>query len=100
MDFAYKKLDASCFQDFTDHLKIPCMDIQCTTEWNEEQAIAFLHTNTVPKEDSSVKVTIYKKPTLLNQYLNSASNHPLEKNISMVKTLQHKATVVITEGTD
>lgn len=83
MDFAHKKLDTSCIHEFTDHLKIPGND-----------------TNTVPKEDRSLKVTIYKKPTLMNQYFNFVSNDPLEQNISMVKTLHHKATVVITEGTD
>ena len=51
-----------------------------------QQLPALLDTNTVRKEDGSLKVTIYQKPTHTDQYLSVQSNHPLVYRLSVVRT--------------
>ena len=56
-----------------------------------------LITCTVIKPDRPLDITIYRKPTHTDQYLNFASNHPLEHKLGVIQTLFHRAESVITD---
>ena len=55
-----------------------------TTLGKKEGAVAFLDTNSVRKEDSSLKVTIYRKEMHTGQYLIFELDHPLEHKLGVV----------------
>ncbi len=71
-----------------------------TTEGEESNGLTFLDTNTIRREDGSLKVTIYRKPTHTDQYLHFSSNHLLQHKLGVVQTLHHRAKSVITEEED
>ncbi len=63
VDDTHTKLKKDHAQSFTDHLNCLDHDIKFMTEDEVDNALAFLDTNTIKKEDGSLKVNIYKKPT-------------------------------------
>ena len=85
---------------FTEHINAidPC--IKFTSEPEKDGSLPFLDTSTTRKQDGSLKITIYRKPTHTDQYLNFASNHPLQHKLGVVRTLYHRADSVITDEAD
>ena len=65
-----------------------------------ERGLAFLDTLSVINEDGTIKTRVYRKDTHTDQYLNFESNHPLEHNRGVVKTLAHRAKTVVSERDD
>ncbi|KAI8496553.1 hypothetical protein Bbelb_258520 [Branchiostoma belcheri] len=75
-------------------------DIKFTTEEEQNKTLPFLDTLTVVKDDGSLDIRIYRKPTHTDQYLNFSSNHPLEHKLGVIRTLFHRADTIITNPQD
>ena len=97
VDDTCMKLDSGCSQY---HLNNLDQDIMFATEKEEGRGLFCLDKNTMRKADGSLKVTIYRKPTHTNQYFSFTFKHPLDHKLNALNTLLHRASSVITEGTD
>ena len=80
-----------------EYLNMEDEDIKCTTgevvkeiegvENRTERWLAFLDTLSVINEDGMIKTQVYRKDTHADQYHNFQSNHTLEHERGVVKTL-------------
>ena len=69
--------------------------------WNcQDGKIPFLDILIVKKEDGSVKLLTYRKPTHTDQYLNYKSHHPLHQKMGVIRTLFDKKDRIVTEDDD
>ena len=55
----------------------------------EDGTIPFLDTIVKPEEDGSLSITVYRKPTHTDQYLQWDSRHNLSAKFSVINTLSH-----------
>ena len=86
--------------EFTEHFNQIDPNIKFTSEAEEENKLPFLDTCINIRDDGSTLITVYRKPTNTDQYLNFHSNHPLNHKRSVVKTVFECTTEMITEETD
>ena len=105
VDDTHSKHKKALLEEFTDHLNTIDPDIQWTCEvpktvGSDDNALAFLDSLSCVKADGSLKLKIYRKATHTDQYLNFASNHPIEHKLSVIRSLYHRATSVVTEPED
>ena len=69
--------------------------MQFTVANNEKDAaITFLDTIVKPDTDGKLSITVYRKPTHLDQYLQWYSHHHLSAKYSVISTLTHRAKTV------
>ena len=90
-------IDNDRAQDFTDHINSLDPDIKFTNDPEKEGCLPFLDTLVTRQADGSVKVSVYRKPTHTDQYLAFESHHPLEHKLSVIRTLFHRADIVVTD---
>ena len=57
-------------------------------------AIPFLDTIVKPEADGSLSITVYRKPTHTDQYLQWDSHQNLSAKFSVINTLSHRAQTV------
>jgi len=100
VDDTHTKLKRAYADEFTAHINGIDPNIKFTFEPQENNSLAFLDTLTVINPDKSLKITIYRKATHTDQYLNFDSNHPLEHKLSVIRTLYHRAKNIVTEDAD
>ena len=82
-------------QDFLQHINSVEPAIQFTVENNKEDgAIPFLDTIVKPEVDGKLSITVYRKPTHTDQYLQWDSHHHLSAKFSVIHTLSHRAQTV------
>ena len=82
-------------QSFLQHINSVDPAIRFTVEDNKEDgSIPFLDTIVKPEADGSLSITVYRKPTHTDQYLQWDSHHHLSAKFSVIQTLSHRASIV------
>lgn len=74
-----------------DHLNSVRPSIQFTTELEKDGALPFLDTTLRRKEDGHLDITVYRKPTHTDRYLNFNSHHPTRVKRGLVRCLYDRA---------
>ena len=84
-------------QLFLDHINNIDPAIKFTVEGNQDYGtIPFLDTLVKPEVDNSLLISVYRKPTHTDQYLEWDSHHNLATQYSVIGTLTHRAKTVCT----
>ena len=82
-------------QGFLQHINSVDPAIRFTVEDNKEDgSIPFLDTIVKPEADGTLSITVYRKPTHTDQYLQWDSHHHLSAKFSVTHTLSHRASTV------
>ena len=82
-------------QGFLQHINSVDPAIKFTVEDNKDDgSIPFLDTIVKPEADGTLSITVYRKPTHTDQYLQWDSHHHLSAKFSIIHTLSHRATIV------
>ena len=82
-------------KDFLQHINSVDPAIKVTVEDNKEDgSIPFLDSIVKPEVDGSLSISVYRKPTHTDQYLQWDSHHNLSAKFSVINTLSHRAKTV------
>ena len=82
-------------QGFLQHINSVDPAIRFTVEDNKEDgSIHFLDTIVKPEADGTLSITVYRKPTHTDQYLQWDSHHHLSAKFSVSQTLSHRASTM------
>ncbi len=100
VDDTFSKLKMMYVDSFLNHLNNQHPRIKFTTETQENNKIAFLDTLIHVLPDKSTKVTIYRKATHTDQYLDFNSNHHVKQKIGIISTFENRIEQLITTEED
>ena len=82
-------------QNFLQHINSVDPAIKFTVEDNKKDgSIPFLDTIVKPEENGGLSITVYRKPTHTDLYLQWDSHHILSTKFSVINTLSHRAKTV------
>ena len=81
-------------EEFHAHLNSIDPHVQFTCEVEQEGAISFLDTKTTRRTDGSIVVTVYRKPTNTDKYLDFDSHHHIQHKRAVARTLLDRATSI------
>ena len=80
---------------FLQHINSVDPAIRFTVEDNEDDgSTPFLDTIVKPEVDGSLSITVYRKPTHTDQYLQWDSHHHLSAKFSVIQILSHRASTM------
>ena len=86
-------------QGFLQHINSVDPAIKFSVEdIKEDGSIPFLDTIVKPEADGTLSITVYRKPTHTDQYLQWDSHHHLSAKFSVIHTLSHRATTVCSKA--
>ena len=100
VDDTFVKIDRNAADDFTAHTNGLDTHIKFISEPEVGNKLGFLDSLVARKTDGTIKVTVYRKATHTDQYLDFNSHHPREHTISVVRTLFHRAETTVTDEAD
>ena len=100
VDDTISKLKQIYVNDFLKHLNNQHPGIKFTTEIQENGKIAFLDTLIHVLPDRSTKITVYRKATHTDQYLDFRSNHHIKQKIGIISTFEHRIQELVTTEED
>ena len=82
-------------QGFLQHINSVGPAIKITVEDNKEDgSIPFLDAIVKPEADCTLSITVYRKPTHTDHFLQWDSHHHLSVKFSVIHTLSHRASTV------
>ena len=88
-------MKSSQIESSLQHLNSIDHHIQFTKEDSRpDGSMPFLDILITPRQDGSLKTTVYRKPTHTDLYLQWDSNHTITSKYSVVDTLHHRAQVI------
>ena len=87
-------LDDALLEDFTNHINSIHPSIKFTREEEENNTIPMLDAKTTRDTAGRLSFTVYRKPTHTDQYLQFASNQPLNHKLGVIRTLRHRCNVI------
>ena len=87
-------------QLFHEHLNSIHHSIKFTIEEEKENCLPFLDTLIKRREDGSISVSVYRKPTHTDQYLNFNSNHPTSTKEAVISALLRRANDIVSDPKD
>lgn len=100
VDDTFVKTHEYDVDSLTQHINNIDPHIKFTIEPEEEGKLPFLDLCINVLDDGATKITIYRKPTHTDQYLNFNSHHPLVHKRSVVRTLINRAKQYVTTPED
>ena len=75
----------------------PTGNIRFTRECEENNRMPFLDETFNNKDDGSVKPTVYRKKTHIDNYLNFASHYSMHQKLGVVRTLMNSCDMITSE---
>ena len=86
-------------EEFLTHINSVDSNIQFTTEEpGPDGSLPFLDILITPDKDGRFEITVYRKPTHMDQYLQWDSHHPISSKYSVVGTLYHRARTICSKN--
>ena len=87
-------------ESFSNHLNNINEHIKFTSELEESGQIPMLDCLMVRNEDNTLRFKVYRKSTHTDHYLQFDSHQPLEHKLGVIRTLTHRAKLLVTEEED
>jgi hypothetical protein len=100
VDDTFVVLQEQYTEEFTAHINSINSNIQFTMEYPTDGQLPFLDCLVHHNTDYTLNITVYRKPTHTDQYLNFQSHHHLAHKRSVVNTLLYRADTIVTNPED